>query len=109
MSNTYKLSIDSLEYLPSLNGQSNVVNNVNWKLSATDGKNIVVCRGKTPITYVSANTFIPFSNLSESVVLGWVQSILGNSIATMQSALDSNLTELSNQNTVLSSVPWNQS
>jgi hypothetical protein len=55
----------------------NYVVNVLWTLTGVDGTTIASTNGSTQLSSTQSGTFIPYDQLTEAVVIGWVQTILG--------------------------------
>ena len=55
----------------------NFVSEVSWGLRATDGIKKSVVQSNLSFENLSS-TFVPYENLTEEIVLGWVQEKLGN-------------------------------
>jgi len=85
-----------------------VVNAI-WKLTGVDGQYIASIGGNTIFTSQQGSTFIPYDQLTEEIVIGWVQDSLGetgisNYEANVQGQIDSQINPpVSPQNTPL---PW---
>ena len=97
MANTYTWSIQSLQCLPSSNGQTNVVSVIGWELKGTDGKSSASIFGFQPVIYVAGEPFTDYSKLTEAQIIEWVKSAIGNDqIAVFQSEVDMQIELLSN-------------
>ena len=106
MSNTYTLTITSIDCLSSYQEQTQVVYNLNWSLSGTDGVNINFTQGTQLIVFDATAPFTPFESLTEEQVLGWLNSAepFASSIAKFKSDIDHNLLSM---NTISVTPPWN--
>jgi hypothetical protein len=76
MTITYTWTIDSLPNYPSAEGQENVVFQVNWTLTGTDGTYTANEKGGTGVTYNAGQPYTPYNQLTQEIVLGWVQSTM---------------------------------
>ena len=105
MSNTYSLTITSIDCLPTYQDQTQVVYNLNWKLSGTDGVNTNGTQGTQLIVFDANTPFTPFESLTEEQVLGWLNSAepFASSIATFKSDIDNNLLSM---NVTSVTPPW---
>ena len=57
-----------------------VVLNVRWEKIGTDEQgNVGKFSGATPFTAPHASAFVPFNELNEALVLGWVQAVVVDS------------------------------
>ena len=77
MATTFTWSIDQMETIQS--PQPNYVVEVVWSLKAVDGQYGVMCSNTQMFNVVASETFIPYAELTEAIVLGWVQDALGAS------------------------------
>jgi len=112
MPNTYTWVIDTLECMPSYEGQTNVISNVHWRINATsditkqitkenynlntvDGVTeiksdttvveipyMVTTYGVQKLTYISGNSFTNYENLNLETVINWVKSAMGTDKVT---------------------------
>lgn len=87
----------------------NYVVNVLWTLTGVDGQYTASIQGNSTFDSNQSGTFIPYNQLTQEMVLGWVKSGLGeqgvaNFEANVQGQIDSMKTPpVSPQNTPL---PW---
>jgi len=109
MSNIYTWQIMSMDVVPSVQNQTNVVCNVNWICSVGNSSTseIASISDTTSIPYVQQNQFTLFSNLNETQVIDWVKNILGeNQVLATYSFLDSLLERKINPSTLTPKLPW---
>ena len=71
---TYSWNFNPLESYPTASGQTDVVFKVHWQLTATTESYNSRTLGVQNVQYVSGSTFIPFNELTEEIVYGWVTS-----------------------------------
>jgi len=106
---TYTWTIDSMYTVDQ--PDPNYVVNVLWTLTGVDGQNTASIGGNTVFDSNQAGTFIPYDQLTQATVIGWVQAALGadgiaNYEANVQGQINSMITPpVSPQNTPL---PWSQ-
>ena len=98
MANTYSWTIERLSYElgPDSEGHSDVVYNVEWRLIASDGEDPpheALWSGNTKVTWEEGDDWIAYGDLVESDVVGWVESSLGDELASMKSQLDAQIEE----------------
>jgi hypothetical protein len=109
MANTYTWEIDSLECVPSLDGQTNVVSIVNWRAKGTNGTHVASIHGQQFLTYTPESSFIAYDDLTLPTVIEWVQTDMGAAgVAAIELALDSQIINLENPPIVTFSLPWKQ-
>ena len=107
MATTYSWTIENLYTLQQ--PDPNYVVNVLWTLTGVDGTTIASIKGNTMFDSNQSSTFIPYDQLTEALVIGWVQAALGeqgiaNFEANVQGQINSILTPpVSPENTPL---PW---
>ena len=107
MANTYIWLIESLDCILSLDGKSNVVSNVHWRVNATDEINKATIYGEQKLSYDSENQFIPFDSLTKETVIEWVQKAMGSEqVAFIQQNLDNQIANLANPPIVTPPLPW---
>ena len=77
MNITYTWKIQELKMAPSLDGLTDVITNVRFKYTGTDYDSGFSAEftGAIPIGQPESGSFIPLADLTESEVIGWVQSI----------------------------------
>lgn len=87
----------------------NYVVNVIWTLTGVDGQYTASIQGNSVFDSNQSSTFIPYNQLTQDTIIGWVKSQLGNQgianfEANVQGQIDSMITPpVSPQNTPL---PW---
>jgi len=106
MTITYTWSVSKMKTLQE--PQSNFVSSVDWTLVAKDGDLKVFTQSNIDLD-PSSNTFTPYEQLTEEIVIGWVKEKLGEEmVLDYQNSLAQKLEEINNppaeaQNTPL---PW---
>ena len=63
-------------------GMQNVINNVNWRLVATDGSYTAYVYGSVRLMPPSPEAFIPYQNVTKEEVQQWVTDALGQELIT---------------------------
>ena len=108
MATTYTWTIDSM-YTVNTPDPDYVVN-VLWTLTGVDGSTTASIGGNTQFTQNQESSgFVPYNQLTESLVIGWVQTALGvDGIANYESNVQGQINSINNppvspQNTPL---PW---
>ena len=69
---TFTWSIVSMPAYSQIDGQSDVVFEVNWQCQAQDGAYSALSAGSVPVTYTAGSPFTPYADLTETQVWGWV-------------------------------------
>lgn len=83
---TFNWQIINMERLTS----DGFVVTVHYNVSASEDANNVSTYGTTSYTQTEGASYIPYENLTQEVVVGWVQEALGKDVveASLQSQLD---------------------
>lgn len=105
--NTYTWLIEALDCVPSTDGKSNVVNNIHWRVNATDGTNTATFYGAQGIAFDAKASFTPYSKLTKDMVVAWVQEDMGiDAVTKLQEGLDKQLEGLNTPAVVTLPLPW---
>lgn len=96
---TYLWTIQQMERLTS----DGFVVTVHYNVSATDDTYQASTYGTTSYTQTPGETYIPYEDLTEPVVVGWVQEALGKD--TVEASLQSQIDALKNP-VQESGLPW---
>lgn len=105
--NTYKWTIAQLECKPQEEGKTDVVVTAHWRVDATDGTNNAGAYGSQSFTLTEGADFTPFEELTETQVVGWVQSSMGvDAVTALQENLDKQIEEAANPPIVKPPLPW---
>jgi len=99
----YKINITGLEYISTYNTYEKVVNKVYWNYEATKGIISTGIGGSTDLT-PPESIFVPFDNLQEDIVIGWISGSLD--INNLQSTLNNSIDNIENPKIVQSIPPW---
>jgi len=83
----------------------NYVVNALWEVTGVDGEYTASIGGNTTFDSNQAETFIPYADLTEVIVIGWIpEQAMASAQACVQGQIDSMITPpVSPQNTPL---PW---
>jgi hypothetical protein len=107
MAITYTWSIESMANYPAAQGQSNVVFQVNWILTGTDGTYSASEKGGLAVTYVAGEPYTPYAQLTEQQVIGWVTSGINQAALELyQANIASSIENQANPPFVISPLPW---
>ena len=77
MSNSYAWAVNSMTAYPEAEGEQNVVFQIAWVCSATDGTFNSAAYGTVDTTYVAGTPFTAYNDLTLDQVNGWVADALG--------------------------------
>jgi len=76
---------------------------VHYNVSATDGTYQASTYGTTSYTQIPGETYIPYNELTQPIVVGWVQDALGKD--TVEASLQGQINALKNP-VQESGLPW---
>jgi hypothetical protein len=112
MSNTYTWDCKTVDIYPEYDSYSDVVYNIHWRLNAesdqqdAEGNNYTATvYGTQALTVDDIGSFIPFADLTNDVVTGWVTAGMGDDeVANLKSGLDSNIDSQINPTSVTKTI-----
>ena len=111
MANTYNWNCKTVDVYLDYESETDVVYNVHWRLNAESSETHEVDGEEVPYTASVYGTqslsledigadFIPFEDLTNTIVTGWVEGLMGEEeVANLKSALDSKISEEINPTT----------
>ena len=115
MANTYSWAFSSLdiECGPDAEGHTDVVYTIHWRYSATDGEDPphrASSIGTSSVKWEEGEPWIPYEDLTEADIQGWVEADLGEEqIADMQATFDAQIAEKVNPTHESKRVmPWDE-
>lgn len=104
---TYNWTIKAMDCVPQEDGHTDVVVTAHWNVLATDGTYSASLYGAQSFTYDSSKTFIPYENLTQAEVVGWVQASMGvDTVTALQENLDQQIANQVNPPIVTPPLPW---
>ena len=106
---TYQWAVNSMTAYPEAEGEQNVVFQISWVLSATDGTYNSAAYGSVDTTYVAGTPFTAYADLTINQVNGWVADALGpEGIAKAQADCDAAIAaQQAPDLPVTPPLPWN--
>jgi hypothetical protein len=108
--NSWTWTINSMQQWPSGTNAGYVVN-VQWTLTGTDGTHTASIGGNTQYPVSEAQSgFVPYVQLTQSQVIGWVQASLGEQgIANFEANVQGQINSFANPpvSPVTQPLPWN--
>ena len=112
MSNTYTWDCKTVDVYPTHDSHSDVVYNVHWRLNAesdqqdAEGNNYSASvYGTHSVNADDIANFIPFADLTNDTVTGWVTTGMGDDeVANLKSGLDSNIENQINPTSVTKTI-----
>lgn len=107
---TTEWKIETLECMVQMDGYDNVVYNIHWRLFAYDGDYSTSIYGSQQVSFDPDQpdyVFIPYADLDELTVLGWLETAFGPEAVAEKEALVLNLLDQSmNPVTEIKPLPW---
>ena len=109
MTISYAWSVNSMTAYPEAEGETNVVFQIAWVCSATDGTYNSAAYGSVDVTYVPGTVYTPYDQLTLGQVNGWVADALGpDGIAKAQADCDAAIAaQQDTSKPVTPPLPWN--
>ena len=116
MANTYTWDCKTVDVYPDYESESDVVYNVHWRLNAESSETHEVDGEDVPYTATVYGTqslslddigtdFIPFANLTNEIVTGWVEGIMGEEeVANLKSNLDAQINDEINPTSITKTI-----
>jgi hypothetical protein len=108
MTITYVDNVNSMTSYPQHEGEQDVVFQVLWTKSGTDGTYNASYSTGTDVVYVAGSPFTPYDQLTQAQVLGWVYNTVDPAyIENMEAMIAQNIADQANPPTVTLPLPWN--
>lgn len=110
MANTYQWAVNSMTAYPEYEGETDVVFQVAFVCSATDGNgHNAATYGTVDVTYEAGSPFTAYEDLTLEQVNGWVAAALGpEGVAKAQADCDEQIAKQLEPAPVTPPLPWNQ-
>jgi hypothetical protein len=107
MAITYNWTIQAMDCIPQIDGETDYVVTAHWNVSATDGTYISSVYGTQSFTYNPETSFTPYADLTQEQVVGWVQDAMGaEAVASLEANLDTQIENQINPPIVTPPLPW---
>lgn len=104
---TYNWQIVSMPAYSQIDGQSDVVFQVNWRCQAQDGsfgEYSAVANGSVPVTYTAGSPFTPYADLTQEQVWGWINPSIDR--PAIEADLQATIDAQKNPPVVTLPLPW---
>lgn len=109
MKTQIKWEVASVKTYKELNGKQNVVSQVQWQVTASNGELNGSVYGSQDLNIDDLN-FVPYEQLTEDVMLGWVKAVMGNDqIATYEDKAMQNMNPIKTnviEEPTVAPLPW---
>lgn len=90
----YTWTIETMDYDVLSNGKTNVVTQLHWRCSKTDGDHAGSRYGSVGLE-APGETFVEWADITESTAVGWAKAELGDdAVAATEAAVDAQIAEL---------------
>ena len=107
MSITNTWAVVQMDAYPEADGETDVVFNVHWTLTGTDGEYTGSVYGSQAVTLDSGAPFTPCDELTEAQVIGWVQDSMGEEqVAAYEANVAQQIEDQINPPVVTPPLPW---
>ena len=98
---------DQLYCYPEVAGQTDVVFKVDYQLLGQDGDYKAQIWRNIELTYVAGSSFTPYSELTNDLVISWIQTQLGEEqVALYNDLVVKNVNAQKPTNVVTPELPW---
>ena len=103
----YEWAIEEMGVYTQYQNENNVVYQIHWRLIGSEVAYTSNVYGVTDIAIGSLNPFIPYENLTRSVVIGWLEQALGQqTIDSIRATIEGNIESQKNPTTDTLFPPW---
>ena len=110
MTITNTWGVVQMDAYPEYEGNADVVFTVHWTLNATDGEHAGSVYGSVGLTLDPEATYVPYADLTEAQVIGWVQDALGEEqVAMYEANLVTQINNKINPPVITPHLPWKES
>lgn len=107
MAITNTWAVQQMDCYPEEDGETDVVFNVHWTLSATDGTYNGSVYGAQIVSLDPAAPFTPYADLTEAQVIGWVQAAMGTEqVDAYEANVAQQIADQANPPVVTPPLPW---
>jgi hypothetical protein len=104
---TLSWKVDNIEVKPQEGELTDVVYNVYWRLYAEELGMTISNYGSVIIPLAEEGQFIPFEELDEATVIGWVHSVMGpDTVLTIETLTTAELQAILSPEVVSKPAPW---
>jgi hypothetical protein len=102
-------SVVAMNAYPEYEGNADVVFVVHWRLDGTDGEHTGGVYGSAGLTLDPEATYVPYGDLTEAQVIGWVKDALGEEAVTGYEAnVAQQIADQINPPVVTPQLPWSE-
>jgi hypothetical protein len=102
---TFTWTVFQLDCYPQADNQTDVVFNIHWACSGTDGTYNGSVYSTCSVTYVTGTPYTPYADLTQDIVLGWIWAG-GVDQASAEAAVQTQIDNQINPPVVSPPLPW---
>lgn len=107
MTVTNTWAVVQMDAYPEEDGETDVVFNVHWTLTGTDGAYQGSVYGSQGVSIDPDAPFTPYADLTQAQVIGWVQDAMGEEqVASYEANVAAQIAALANPPVVTPPLPW---
>ena len=107
MAVTNTWAVVQMDAYPEEDGETDVVFNVHWTLTGTDGTYTGSVYGSQSVSIDPDTPFTPYADLTEAQVIGWVQDAMGaEQVASYEANVAQQIEDQINPPVVTPPLPW---
>ena len=107
MSITFNWSVTVLDCYPQADGETDVVFTVHFTCAGTDGTYTSSVYSTQAVTYTAGSPYVPYADLTQDIVLGWIWAAGVDKIAT-EAAVQQMIDNQINPPVVSPPLPWSK-
>jgi len=102
---TYDWNCKTVDVYPQAEGETNVVYNVHWIVTGTEGDYTANSIGTQIVAIDSETPFIPFEDLTNEIVVEWTKDAIGEEqVQAIEDSLAAQIAELENPTSVTMTI-----
>jgi hypothetical protein len=105
LTNTW--NVVQMDAYPQYHDETNVVFQVHWNLTASDGEYTGYVYGSVRVMIEEGTVFTPYENLTKEQVIGWVKNALGEEqVTSYEKNVEKQIESARNPTVVKPALPW---
>jgi hypothetical protein len=107
MTITNTWNVVQMDAYPEKDGETDVVFTVHWRCDGTDGTYYGGVYGSQGVSIDPEAPFVPYAELTQDQVIGWVQAAMGEEqVAALKANIDGQIENQINPPVVTPPLPW---